>query len=494
MYNRKQKALVWSCLVGIWLPCIAQATPDTTKSMQLGMAEFIELAMQQNFTSIQYQQRQTSQALALKLAEQRFIPKLSVASEMRREEKDQYSAAFIDNTTTGIDSNAQVNWLLPTGANLSVGYQYQEGKLTGLTSLGIPEDSQYNSTTTTSIEQPIIGGLWHNLNRLPQQKAQLQWQYYQTQGHTLTLQGQHKALQGFLGFQAKVDQIALLRQSLAYTKFRTNAVNERYQQGQTVLAELLQARLEQHQRQAALHKAQSELLLIQQELSAQLDQSPELRLKPLISLSQLLLCTGDGSTPPSHPTAHNVTSNQLAQHPEWQLSQLTERMAQLEYQTATFELWPQVSLFYNYNQAASQLKQNTSSQNWGLKASYAPFNTAGKLSKQQLYTAWRNASFDSTAKHQQLQQQQLLKMATGQSLQKQLQLVQEGVSLAQQAFNHAQTRFDLGVDSVLAVQQAQDSWLSQQQTELDAIQSLLSNRFDYYQAIGQPTPYQACDS
>ena len=169
-------------------------------------------------------------------------------------------------------------------------------------------------------------------------------------------------------------------------------------------------------------------------------------------------------------------------------------MAQLEYQTATFELWPQVSLFYNYNQATTQLKQNTSSQNWGLKASYAPFNTAGKLSKQQLYTAWRNASFDSTAKHQQLQQQQLLKMATGQSLQKQLQLVQEGVSLAQQAFNHAQTRFDLGVDSVLAVQQAQDNWLSQQQTELDAIQSLLSNRFDYYQAIGQPTPYQACDS
>ena len=493
MHSSKYKRVIWACLVGIWLPFTTQALAEPTTIMPLGMAEFIELAMQQNFTSMQYQQRQSSQALQLKLAEQGFIPKLSVASQWGRDEKDQYSGAYMDNTTKGMDSSASVNWLLPSGANLSVDYQYQEGKLTGLSSLGIPQDSQYNSTTTASIEQPIIGGLWHNLNQLPKQKAQLQWQYYQTQGHALTLQSQQTALKGFLDFQAKVDQIALLSQSLAYTKFRTKAVNEGYQQGQTVLAELLQAQLEQHQRQAALHKAESELLLIQQELSAQLDQSPELRLTPLASLGKLLACTGDNDALPSNPKPHTVANDQVAQHPEWQLTPLTKRRAQLDYQAVQFELWPQVSLFYNYKQAAYQLKQNTSEQSWGIKASFTPFNTAGKLSKQQLHTAWQNARYDATAKHQQLQQQRLLKIATDQSLQAQLQLAQEGVRLAQQAFTHAQTRFELGVESVLAVQQAQDAWLSQQQTQLDAIQALLGNRFDYYQATGQLTPYQGCE-
>ncbi len=480
-------------MVTVCLSCTVQALPDKTEPVQLKLAEFVELTMQQNFATMQYQQRQTSQALSLKLAEQGFIPKLSVASQWGRDEKDLYSGAHMDNTTTGMDSSARVNWLLPSGANLSVDYQYQEGKLTGLSSLGIPEDSQYNSTTTASIEQPIIGGLWHNLNQLPKQKAQLQWQYYQIQGHALTLQSQQTALKGFLDFQEKVDQIALLSQSLAYTKFRTKAVNERYQQGQTVLAELLQARLEQHQRQAALHKAQSELLLIQQGLSAQLNQSPELRLKPLASLGKLLACTGDNDALPSNPKPHTVAHDQMTQHPEWQLAQLTKHMAQLDYQAVQFELWPQVSLFYNYNHAAYQLKQNTSEQSWGVKASFSPFNTAGKLSKQQLHTAWQNARYDATAKHQQLQQQRLLKIATGESLQAQLQLAQEGVRLAQQAFTHAQTRFDHGVDSVLAVKQAQDVWISQQQTELDAIKALLGNRFDYYQAAGQLTPYQGCE-
>ncbi|MDP6968496.1 MAG: TolC family protein [Gammaproteobacteria bacterium] len=491
MQKYKRKRPVWPYLLAVFWPVTAQAVSETTAPLHLGLTDFVELTMQQSFATMQHQQRQTSQALQLKLAEQHFIPKLSVASQVQRAAKDQYGTSYIDHNTTGIQSTANVNWLLPSGAKLSVDYQYQEGKLTGLSSLGIPQDSQYNSTTTASIEQPVIGGLWHNLNQLPQQKAQLQWQYYQTQGHALALQSQQTALKGFLDFQEKVDQVALLTQALAHTDFRTQAVAERYQEGQTVLAEWLQAQLEQHQRQAALHKAQSELLLIQQDLSAQLNQSPNLRLDPLASIKQLLVCTGPDLSHTADPNTTPISS--VRQHPQWQLQQLTKRMAQLDYQTAQFELWPQVALFYNYKQAAYQLQQNTSEQSWGVKASFTPFNTAGKLSKQQLHTTWINATYDATAKHQQLQQQLLLKRATDKALQSQLKLAQQGVNLAQQAFTHAQTRFDHGVDSVLDIKQAQDAWIKQQETELSAIKALLANRFDYYQAAGKLTPYQGCE-
>ena len=187
----------------------------------------------------------------------------------------------------------------------------------------------------------------------------------------------------------------------------------------------------------------------------------------------------------------NSKANNLIQHPELQLAKLTERIAHLDYQMAKFTLSPQISLFYNYNYNDYQLKQNTNEKNWGVKASFTPFDTAGKLSKQQIHTNWLNANYDSNAKNQQLQQQLLLKIVTGKSLQNQLQLIQQGVNLAQQAFNHAQARFDQGIDNALSVKQAQDTWLNQQKAELIAIKALLINQLDYYQVSGKIMPYNS---
>ena len=472
-----------SGLLGISLAALCQAeTPPQT--IKLGLNEFIQLSNQQSFDALQYQQNRQAEQIQLDLAEQRFIPKLNLTSQIGREQKDLYSTTYIDNHTSGIDSTASVDWLLPSGANLSVAYQYQHGITHGLTSLGIPESKQHTVTTTTRIEQPVWGGLWNNQQRLPQKRAALQWRYYQVQGQQLLLQTQQTAYTAFLNFQEQADLVDLLSQSLSYAQFREEAVKARLAEGQIVKADLLYAQLDVHQRQLELKKAQDELNLIQKRISAQINSHLNIALQPMTSMAVIDAC--------SDSPEFNNAQKTIAQHPEWILNYINTQIAYNDVQQNQYALRPQITFFYQNTDNDQLLTQDTSEQSWGVQATYTPFNTEGKFTQQQLKTQWINANYTQEATRQELTKNLHLHLESQRQLQEQLTLTQKGETLAKQAFAHAQERFDLGVDSILDVKAAQDEWVQQQRQTLLAVKALLTNRVTLSHAAGALLNLNGC--
>ena len=464
--------------------CQTSLAEDQPQTLTLSLAEFVKLSQQQSFEAMQYQQNRLPQQLQLDIAEQRFHPVLELYSKLGREQKDLYSTTYINNHTSGIDSTASVAWLLPTGANLSLDYQYQHGLTHGLTSLGIPESKQHNITTTFRIDQPIIGGLWQNQQRLPQQKTQYQWQYYQLQGKLLTLQTQQESLTAFLDFQEQVDLVKLLKESHQYSQFRTQATKARLDEGQVVKAELLYAQLDEHQRLTELKKAQDELLLIQQKISARINSHLPIALTPMLSMQSLDQCTLF--------TSVSTATQQITTHPDYQLSKLNVDIAHNDYRQTRFNLWPQINLFYQNTDKDQLLTQNTSEQSLGIEASYKPINTASKLSQQQAKSDWINASYTLEAKHLEMQKDLNLLIKSRRQLEEQLALTQQGEALAKQAYLHVEERHQHGVDSVLDVKAAQNEWVQQQRNTLSALKALLNNRFALQTQTGLLMPLEHC--
>ena len=456
---------------------------DSSNTVSLNLVEFIQFSQQQSFANMQYQQRGTAEQLSLDIAEERFHPTANLSSQIGREQKDQYSTSYIDNNTNGIDSTAAVNWLLPSGANVDLSYQYQHGTLDGLTSLGISDDPQHTIITNISIEQPIIGGLWQNQQQLPAIKARAQWQYYQQEGQLLSLQAQRQAIMGFMDFQEQHDKITLLEQSWEHARFRAEATAARHQQGQIVKAELLQAQLEEHQRFASLTEARNELVLIQQRLSAQFNTNLTIALKPLKSLQQLSNCTAI--------TQFN-NDQYVQQHPQFLLKQLDTSIAHNNYQQSRFDLWPQVSLFYQHQEKQAVLSQNTSEQSWGIKASFQPDNKKNQLQQIQLRNSWVNANYQQQETQKQLQNNWQLYQTQNYQLRQQLSLAKQGTALALQAFEHSQKRYQYGADSILQVKQAQDVWVNQRLYEITANKNLLANRLELYYLLGATMPFASC--
>ncbi len=450
---------------------------ETSQTLTLALSEYVALAQQQSFEAMQYQQNHLPQQLQLKVADQRFIPTLELTSKIGREQNDLYSTTYIDNHTSGIDSTASVTWLLPTGANLSLDYQYQHGLTHGLTSLGIPESKQHNITTTFRIDQPIIGGLWQNQQHLPQQKARFQWQYYQLQGELLKLQTQQDALSAFLDFQEQVDLVKLLKQSHQYSQFRTQATQARLEEGQVVKAELLYAQLDEHQRLTELKKAQDELSLIQQRISARINSHLRISVKALPNMQSLDRCTHS-------PNQTHNTAKLISSHPDYLLNKTNVEIAHNEYQHSRFDLWPQVNLFYQNTDKNQLLTQDTSEQSWGIVASYKPINTATKLSQQQAKSDWINTSYTLEAKRLEMHKDLNLFIENQRQLNAQLDLTQQGEALAKQTYWHVEERHAHGVDSVLDIKAAQDEWVQQQRKSLSALKELLNNRFAYQFAAG----------
>lgn len=478
-----QLMLVVQCL-NLSLVTKAEISPQT---ISLNLNEFIELSNQQSFDALQYNKNKLGEQLQLDIANQRFIPKFNLTSKLGREQKDQYSATYIDNHTSGIDSTASVDWLLPSGANLSLSYQYQHGIAHGLSSLGVPESKQHTTTTTTRIEQPIWGGLWNNQQTLPQKRAELEWQHYQTQWQRLLLQTQQSAYTAFLDFQEQVDLVKLFTQTLEYAQFREAAVRARLEEGLIVKADLLNAQLNVHQHQLELKKAKDELNLIQKRISAQINSHLNIRLQPLSSMLELDKCSINTNNLENSSPHESIT-----QHPELRLTKLNTDIAYNDVQQNQYELLPQITLFYENTDNNPLFTQDTSEQSWGILATYSPFNTEGKLTKQQLKAEWMNASYTHEATRQELLKNLNLNRENKRHLQEQLTLTKQGEALAKQAFEHVQERFNHGLGSVLDVKASQEEWLQQQRNTLAALKALLVNRIILSHAGGNLLALNTC--
>lgn len=481
---RNTTAYVFSCFALFSAPvCQAEELPasDLDKSNAINLAEFVSISINQGFDKLIHNQTSEAEKLSYQVIKDRYIPKLTISSTIGREQNDSYSSVYLDNNRTGIDTTIELQWLLPTGATVSLQHQNQIGELAGLTSLGVPEITQHNQTNSITIEQPVIGGLWNNLNALPEKKAQLTWQLYEAKGALISLQTQNKAIEDFIHIQFLHDKIKLLKESLALAEFRTNAIKERFTLGQVVKAELLNAQLELHQRQTLVTKAMDDLAIKQRQLASQINALPNLALEPLESLNSLMNCSSN------EPNKGNLTT-----HPDLRISELTTKINKISLDERQFDHWPQVSLFYSAQQTNYEIQTNTSEQSWGIKASYKPLNLETKAQQSAYKANWQRAHFQQLEKQEALNSNRKNLTKQNMMLRQQLLLAEEGLILANEAFQHAELRHEHGVDSVLATKLAQNEWLNLRLAAKEALRDLLINQNQLLYAYGTAANPHLC--
>ena len=338
-------------------------------STRLSLPTYVNLFVDKGFSALQYQQRIKEQMLALELADQHFVPTVSLSTQYGQQDKNLYLTQALDNQTTGFDSTISTNWRSPTGATLTLSVQQQHGALEGLTSLNVPESTQTNTTSTLAIDQPIIGGLWNNISKLPQVRAKHEWRLFETEGRLLRMNNIRTALLGYVEFQLYVDVTKILQDALEFAEFRTQATAQRYDEGQIVYSELLSAQLELHQRRAALEKSHDDMRLIQNRLGALIDTQRRIQLLPLKSIDSLLRCT----------KVQEEYVDRLLVHPELIMADLNREITSTQYQEHQYSLWPKVSLFYSQTFKDNAVTLNDRTESYGMKASFTPFNTTGKL-------------------------------------------------------------------------------------------------------------------
>ena len=94
------------------LPYVAHGQtpqPQSVTPVTLTIAQFVDLALNQSFTALQYNHQQTSERLLLTAAENTHLPQLSLTSEVGKERKNTYSTAYQDHYQESILKNLELS-------------------------------------------------------------------------------------------------------------------------------------------------------------------------------------------------------------------------------------------------------------------------------------------------------------------------------------------------------------------------------------------------
>jgi outer membrane protein TolC len=467
------------------LPYVAHGQtpqPQLVTPVTLTIAQFVDLALNQSFTALQYQHQQTSERLLLTAAENTHLPQLSLTSEVGKERKNTYSTAYQDHYQEGIEGGVNMAWTLPTGANLSASYTHEYGRALGLQPLGVSTDYRRTEVTSAELTQPLLQRHPIDQQRLPIEAARLQWQAYEAQGHLLNLGGVRDALLGVVDYQSMVDQVALNQQAVEYSHYRVQVAQNLLLAGRVTQSEVSSAELDWYQRQGQLLKVQGDLQLLLGRLSSQLQVGYTVDLQPMPSMVQLTQCLAQGEGKTLGVNAHPQMTQASAQ-----VSRL-----QKQHQLTRYDLWPKANLFYRYSGTHSSTVEDTIERSVGISFSYTPTQWQTRANQAISRNTWLNARYDLDATRKTLENENYLRSQQQQLLERQSDLALQLVALAEKTYGQQLLRFEEGVASAASVRDAHNQWQETQMSLLDEHTQWLQNRIHLNYAQGREIHFLAC--
>ncbi len=467
------------------LPLLAQGQaphPQSAAPVVLNIAQFVDLALNQSYTALQYQHQHTSEKLLLTAAQNTLLPELSFTSEVGKERKNTSGAAYQDHYQEGIDGGVNVAWALPTGAEFSASYTHEYGRALGLQSLGVATDYRRTEVTSAQLTQPILQRHPIAHRRLPLEAARLQWQAYQAQGQLIQLQAMRDALLGVVDYQNMADQVALNRRAVEYSEYRVQVAQNLLLAGRVTQTQVTSATLDWYQRQAQLLKVQGELRLLLGRLGAQLQVGYRIDLQAMPSMVRLTQCLAQGEGQALGVSAHPQITQASAQ----------VMRLQKQHQLTQYDLWPKANLFYRYSGTHSSALEDTIERSVGLSFSYSPTQWQTKANQASSRNTWINAQYDLDAARKTLENEHYLRSQQQQLLASQLKLARQLVALAKTTYDNQLLRFEEGVVSAASVRDAHNQWQETQVSLLDEQTQWLQNRIHHNYAIGQAQHFLAC--
>jgi len=448
----------------------------------LNIAEFVDLALNQSFSALQYHQRKRSQVLSLAAIENRHLPQFAINTQVGKERKNTYSTIYQDHYQEGIDGGVSMAWTLPTGANLSASYQHEYGRALGLESLGINKDYQSTEVTSAELTQPLLQSSPIDQEYLPVEAARLQWLSYQAQGQLLALEGIRDALLGFVDYQLTVDKVELYQQAVEYSAYRVQVAQDLLAAGRVTQSEVASVTVDWHQRQAQLVRAKGDKRLLLGRLGAQLQVDYTVELNPMQHLPALTQCLMKGQG----------EATEIRLHP--QVTQASASVSQLQkkYQLTQYDLWPKLDLFYRYKGTHSSLVEDSIERSVGVKFSYNPTQWQAEADQALSRSTWLDARYGLDASRKALINEDHLRSQQQQQLERQLQLALQLVNLAQESYQQQLLRFEEGVASSASVRDAQNQLQEAQMSLLDDQSNWLKNRLHWNYAQSRAVSFAAC--
>ena len=483
LFNRVWLAK-WAGLAAVlWLvSTTASAKPAHQDVATLNIAEFVALALSESFAALQYDQQTHSQTLALKAAQNRHLPQVSLVTEVGKERKNTIGTAYQDHYQEGIDGGVSIDWRLPTGAQFNTRYQQEYGRALGLEALGTNKDYQRTEVTSAEITQPLFQTHPIDQEYLPVEAARLQWAAYQAQGQLLELEGVRDALLGFIDYQQMVDTVALYQQAVAYSDYRVQVAQNLLLAGRVTPSEVASAKVDWQQRKVQLVRVQGDKKLLLGRLGAVLQVDYWVALTPLKNMSLLTQCliAGQGQT------------TGTALHPQITQASASVSRLQKQYQLTRYDLWPTLDLFYRYKGTHSSTVQDAIERSVGVAFSYSPTQWQTEASQAISRSTWLEARYGLDATRKALENEGRLRQQQQQQLQQQLQLATQLVELAQEAYRQQLLRFEEGVASAASVKDAQNQLQEAQLSLLGDQTQWLKNRMHWNYAQNSRMNVMAC--
>lgn len=466
-YRRRVLAII------LMLPClvVAQGQEQQPKGtmVTLNLAQYVDLALTQSFTALQYLQQKHSQSLALNAVEAKFLPQFSFNTEVAKERKNTYSTTYQDHYQEGINGGMSLAWALPTGASFNASYQHEYGRAIGLDSIGVNSDYQSAEVTSAELLQPLLQTHPIDQQQLPIQAARLQWRRYEVQGELLRLEGLRDALLAAVDYQVIEDKVNLHRQAVDYSRYRLAVAQDLYQAGRLTQRDVTSAKIDSHQRHAALIRAQGEQAQLLGRISAQLDVGYGVSIHPVKDIPYLMHCLVQGQSP----------ALGIEAHPQVEAARMQASQLQKQYQFTRYDLWPTVDLFYRYKGTHSSSVKDSIERSVGVEFSYSPVQRQAEADQALSRSTWLDARYDLDAKQKTLVNESKQRQQQQIQIEQQLDLAADLVALARRAYQQELQRFEEGVASSVSVRDAQNQLQESQMALLDDQSNWLQNRLHW---------------
>ena len=348
--------LITVILPAVYLLAIPGVAPAVDE-VKYTLSDCIALTMKENRTIRNAYLSRVSQKYDLRVAEDKFTPKLVVTTSTQIAGGDSSQGSVPNNSTTGL--TATINELLPTGAAISAG----PGVGTGTTEhAGTSSNYGWNIT----LSQPLLKGAWMEVNTASVKTARLNDQSYILSLKNTIMSTLNSVITTYRSYVQALKSLEISRQSLKRSRDLVETNRELIAAGRMAAFEIVQSEASLASNELNLLTSENNLDAARLALLKAIDTDKNTRLLPIPQ-------TDIPAVPYTFDEAMKLA---LANRPDYQQSLLSLEIAKINLMTSKNSTLWDLSLNGSYSGTNSRggAGGTLDTSNWsaGLKLT-APF-------------------------------------------------------------------------------------------------------------------------
>lgn len=421
----------------------------------LDPAGYLAFGLQHHVELLQHRSNENYHHLVLRDARQRYVPKLTLGADWEESKTARVrNPEPIPDTPAQLRRSASANatstWRLPTGTQLQLRAEQQTAQQKGQSASGIPEDFLEVQNYSLEVTQPLLREWSPSYNRLPLNIAESEYAQFEVQLRLAEWSVLEQGLNGLIELQRQQDRVTV-HEDLAATLqdiYESTAVF--YREGKATLLELETLELEWRRMQHQLNRERALLNERQKSLFVSMVESAQPEVITFSDLSELIHWMERSiAIEPSRPSR---TQAEGYTHPELQLEQVNLRQARWQYEQERRSHWPDIEVFYRYDQSVREKLPDSETQSWGVRFEYTLNNLPVRTVQARRQSALSQAEWAREDKQRQLAAEYSRIVSEMTYMAEQEQYMGRLIELSERSLQQEWQRFEAGFSNARNIQ------------------------------------------